>query len=103
MTKRSSFLENFGVRLVSLLVALAGIINLFSAASPALTHRFKIIRDVLPLSIIQGARVISAVAGFFLLLLAFSLWRRKYVARILAITILLLSALAHLAKGLDFE
>ncbi len=44
-----------------------------------------------------------AMAGFALLLLALSLWRRKQIGWVLTVTILAISIPTHLIKGLDYE
>jgi phosphatidylglycerol lysyltransferase len=56
-----------------------------------------------PLEVRQGSHLTAALAGFALLLLASNLWRRKRVAWILTIAVLLVSAASHLIKGLDYE
>ena len=95
--------ELFGIRLSSLLTILMGTINLLSAVQPALQNRLVLIESVLPLEVRHGSRMTSALAGFALLLLAGSLWRRKRTAWILTILLLVVSILTHLAKGLDYE
>ncbi len=102
-TKRNFHLEKWGVRISAILTFLMGIINLISAVQPALLNRLAIIEIIIPLEIRHGSRVTSALAGFALLLLASSLWRRKRVAWILTLALLVVSILAHLIKGLDFE
>ncbi|PKN87236.1 MAG: hypothetical protein CVU46_05115 [Chloroflexi bacterium HGW-Chloroflexi-8] len=95
--------EVFGVRLSALFTSLMGIINLTSAVQPALPNRFTIIEKFIPLEVLQGSRMTSALAGFALLLLAGSLWRRKRTAWFLTILLLVVSIFTHLVKGLDFE
>jgi phosphatidylglycerol lysyltransferase len=50
-----------------------------------------------------GGRLASALAGFSLILLAGSLWRRKRIGWVLTVLVLSASILVHLAKGLDYE
>lgn len=45
----------------------------------------------------------AVLAGFALLLLARGLWRRKQTAWRMALVLLILSAVVHLSKGLDYE
>ena len=94
--------EGLTVMAISFLVAFAGLINLFSASYPVFFNRQRLLHALFPILIIHGARVISVIAGFFLLILAFNLWRHKEVARTLSIVMLLISALAHLLKGFDW-
>jgi phosphatidylglycerol lysyltransferase len=96
-------LETWGVRFSALLTCLMGVINLTSAIQPALSDRLAMIQTIFPLEVLHGSRITSALAGFALLLLAGSLWRRKRSAWVLMILLLIVSILAHLIKGLDFE
>lgn len=95
--------EAWGVRFASLLTALMGLINLTSAVQPALQERLKVVAALLPLEVLHGSRLTSALAGFALLMLAGSLWRRKRVAWVVTLTLVVVSIISHLAKGLDFE
>jgi len=95
--------EAWGVHSIALLTALMGLVNLFSAIIPTLKSRLILLENVIPLEVRQGSRLASALAGFGLLILASSLWRRKRVAWLLTLVILTLSIITHLIKGLDFE
>lgn len=96
-------LERWGVHLAALLTAAMGVVNLVSAVTPALHNRMLLIRDVLPLEVRHGSRLTSALAGFAMLMLASSLWRRKRTGWLLTVALLVVSSLTHLLKGLDFE
>jgi phosphatidylglycerol lysyltransferase len=96
-------LEKWGVRISALLTFVMGIINLTSAVQPALHNRLAILETFLPLEVRHGSRVTSALAGFALLLLASSLWRRKRIAWFSTLLLLVVTLLSHLLKGLDFE
>ncbi len=91
------------MQLPALLTAVMGLVNVFSAATPALHERVAYLETVLPLLARHGSRLTNALAGFALLLLASNLWRRKRAAWLITIIILLLSAATHLLKGLDYE
>ena len=80
-----------------------GVINLISSITPALYNRFALIRTVLPLEVIHGSRLTSALAGFALFLLADSLWRRKRTGWVLTVILLVVSIVTQILKGLDFE
>lgn len=95
--------EAWGVRLASVLTFLMGLINLTSAVQPAIRDRLALIRTIVPLEVTHGSRLTSALAGFALILLAGSLWRRKRTAWLLTVILLGVSIAAHLVKGLDFE
>ncbi|MFN8381974.1 MAG: phosphatidylglycerol lysyltransferase domain-containing protein [Anaerolineales bacterium] len=91
------------VKIISLLTAAMGIVNVLSAVTPSLKERLKLLEIYSPLGVSQGGHLTSAIAGFALLILASSLWRRKHVAWILTVAILCLSIPTHLFKGLDYE
>jgi phosphatidylglycerol lysyltransferase len=95
--------NDLSVQVVAALTAIMGGINLFSAIMPALMGRVAVLERFSPVFVRHGGRIVSALAGFALLLLARQLWRRKRVAWLLTIIILLVSAVSHLLKGLDYE
>jgi len=103
LIKSRSSIEAFGVRIVALLAAGMGVVNLFSAIIPAMHNRMLIIRDIFPMEVLHGTRLAAALAGFALLLLASSLWRRKRTAWLLTVLILAASIVMNLVKGLDYE
>ena len=95
--------EIWSVRLVALLAGVMGIINVLSAVTPSLRNRVQLLEQYSPLSVAHGGHLTAALAGFALMLLAFSLWRRKRVAWLFSIVLLFVSAVAHMLKGLDYE
>jgi phosphatidylglycerol lysyltransferase len=103
MKSKFSFSEITIVKLISLLTAATGIVNVMSAVTPSLADRLKLLKEYSPLGVHNGGHLTSALAGFALLLLAISLWRRKRIAWILTVTILAISIPTHLFKGLDYE
>lgn len=92
----------WGVRAAALLTAAAGVINVISGIEPSLLSRVEEI-ELLPLVVRHGARTAVVLAGFALLVLALSLWRRKRVGWYLTMGALAVSVVAHLVKGLDYE
>jgi phosphatidylglycerol lysyltransferase len=101
-TKRAQA-EAWNVRLMAILTALMGIINLFSAATPSLAGRMEWVEKYFPLTVRHGSHLTAAMAGFGLIILSGGLWRRKHVAWLLTLVILGISILSHLVKGLDYE
>ena len=95
--------RSWGVRMAAVSTALIGAMNIFSAITPPLADRLAFIEQFTPLEVEAGGRLITALAGFALLLLGQQLWRRKRVAWLLTLIILILSAISHLLKGLDYE
>src|SRR5512143_680929 len=95
--------EATGVRVVALLTAAMGIVNVLSAVQPAMQQRLHLLEKYSPLQVAHGGHLASALAGFALLLLASGLWRRKRVAWLVTFLVLLASIVTHLLKGLDYE
>ena len=95
--------DDWIVRLMAILTALMGLVNLVSATFPALMDRLIVLEKIFPLEVRRGSHLTAALAGFALLILADSLGRRKRVAWGMTILILLISALSHILKGLDYE
>src|SRR5512141_1939900 len=93
--------EIIGIRLMALMTAAMGVINVLSAVRPSMQYRLRLLEQYSPLQVRHGGHLTSALAGFALLLLASGLWRRKRVAWLMALLVLLASAITHLLKGLD--
>jgi phosphatidylglycerol lysyltransferase len=103
MKSRFSFSETVIVHMLSWLTAAMGVINVLSAITPSLKDRLRLLEQYSPFAITTGGHLTSALAGFALLLLAVSLWRRKRVGWLLTVVILAISIPTHLLKGLDYE
>lgn len=93
----------WSLRIVSLLTAVIGVINVLSAVTPALQDRIHFLHTLFPLAVVHGGRLTAALAGFALILLAGQLRRRKKTAWYLAVIILVISAISHMVKGLDYD
>ncbi len=85
------------------LTALVGVVNVLSAVTPALPERLMWLDQVLPFELRASGRVFSAVTGFMFLTLASNLLRRKRLAWLLVVGLLMVSIVSHLLKGLDIE
>jgi len=83
--------------------ALVGVLALVSALTPELADRANLVRSVLPPGFPELARVLALSFGLALLLLSRSLARGRRRAWTLALAAVIGVAIAHLAKGLDFE
>lgn len=90
-------------RTISRLAFLAGTVNLVSAAFPAERARLSQLDEVLPGSVMSAALIVSVGAGVGLLLLAGGLRRRKRIAWVWTVLLLLGSCFSHYLKGLDIE
>ncbi len=103
MKSRFALSEENLVHLIALLTAAMGIINVLSAVTPSMKYRLRLLEQYSPFSVSTGGHLTSALAGFALLLLSVSLWRRKQLGWILTFAVLLISIPTHLLKGLDYE
>lgn len=83
--------------------AVVGVIGVVSALTPEMAGRLRIVQGVLPPGWPSAARVLTVAASLGLVWLARSLAKRRHRAWQLAVTIVVASAVAHLAKGLDVE
>ena len=83
--------------------AAAGLISIVSALTPEAAARVDLVRGVLPPGVPDAARTLSLALGFGMVFLARGLARRKRRAWLLAVALVIASAVAHLAKGLDVE
>ena len=91
------------IHIVALLTAAMGIVDVLSAVTPSIKDRIHLLEQYSPFGVSTGGHLTSALAGFALLLLSVSLWRRKQLGWMLTVSILALSIPAHLLKGLDYE
>jgi lysyl-tRNA synthetase class 2 len=83
--------------------ALAGLISIVSALTPELADRADVVRGVLPPGVPEAARTVALALGLGMIFLSRGLARRKRRAWWLAVALVVASAVAHLAKGLDVE
>src|SRR5262245_22489245 len=103
LSEKQAWTRIWEVRLIALLIAGMGLVNLLSAIIPSLRDRLALITQLSPMIIRQGGRLTAALTGFALLLLANGLWRRKQTAWLMILITLLISVISHLLKGLDYE
>jgi phosphatidylglycerol lysyltransferase len=83
-----------------------GIVNLVSAVTPNIDQRVIWLKNIFPFYINEVrhyGHLFAALTGFFLLILASNLLRRKRIAWLLTIVLLIISILSHLIKGFDYE
>ncbi len=99
----------FGVRhpatpvLLAWFATAAGLLSIISALTPEIADRVDLVRGVLPPGVPDAARTVALALGLGLVWLSRGLARRKRRAWWLAVVVVFASAIAHLAKGLDFE
>jgi lysylphosphatidylglycerol synthetase-like protein (DUF2156 family) len=90
-------------RLLAWGAALVGAIGLVSALTPEMAGRLDVVQGVLPPGWPEAARVLTVGCALGLIWLSRSLAKRRRRAWQLAVVVVVASAVAHLAKGLDFE
>jgi lysyl-tRNA synthetase class 2 len=90
-------------RLLAWSAAGVGAIGLVSALTPEMANRVQIVGGVLPPGWPEAARVLTIAFAIGLIWLSRSLAKRRRRAWQLAVVVVVASAAAHLAKGLDFE
>src|SRR4051794_12149165 len=89
--------------LLALAAAVVGAIGIASALTPEFANRYDLVKGVLPPGVPTAARVFALAFGIALVWISRSLARRRHRAWQLAVAIVVASAFAHLAKGLDVE
>ena len=98
-------LAAFGVApsLLAILAAGAGVMLLFSGATPSDPMRFLWLAAYTPLILIEISHFLSSIIGLMLVLLAFGLSRRLDAAWFAAVPMLPMAAVLALTKGFDWE
>lgn len=82
---------------------LAGVVLLFSGATPAAAGRLSLLNRILPLGIIETSHIVGSMAGAALLLLSQGLSRRLDTAYYGTASILSIGIVTSLLKGGDYE
>ncbi len=106
LTRRSQI----AVWITSLLTGLVGVVNLLSAVTPDIRERHRWFGSILPFNnaifpfqFRAGGHLFAAMTGFFLILVATNLLRRKRMAWLLTVALLIVSIPTNLLKALDWE
>ncbi len=87
----------------SLFVAAAALVSLVSAFSEPLRDRLDLIRRIVPIVVPETSAALTAIAGVALLMLARGVRRGQRRAWVATLTVLVLSAVTNLVKGVDVE
>lgn len=90
-------------RVIALMTFIGGAVLLFSGATPALVHREVLLRELVPLPVVEVSHFLGSVTGVLLLVLARGLQRRLDAAYLLTGMLLLGGAIVSILKGLDYE
>jgi phosphatidylglycerol lysyltransferase len=88
---------------IAIAVFLAGAVLLFSGATPARGSRLALLRDFVPLSVLELSHLLGSVVGVGLLIIAHGLYRRLHTAWWITIWLLCAGILLSLLKGFDYE
>lgn len=88
---------------LSFSVFLAGIVLLFSGATPTLQYRLQWIADIVPLAILESSHFANSVTGIFLLIISSAIRRRLDSAYRITCVLLAIGIFTSLAKGFDYE
>jgi phosphatidylglycerol lysyltransferase len=90
-------------RILAALTFVAGVVLLFSGATPAAAHRLALLDRFVPLGVIETSHILGSVAGALLLLLSQGLSRRLDAAYYLTTVVIAAGIVASLLKGVDYE
>ncbi len=87
---------------IAIAVFLAGAVLIFSGATPGFGNRIAMIRDVVPLPVLELSHLLGSVVGVGLLIIAHGLYRRLDTAWWLTIWLLCAGIILSLLKGFDY-
>jgi phosphatidylglycerol lysyltransferase len=93
--------DRLAPQLMGITVLLAGTVLLLSGASPVLDQRLAVIREVLPLPVLEVSHLLASLAGLGLLILSRGLFHRLDGAYWLTISLLAAAFVLSLLKGFD--
>jgi phosphatidylglycerol lysyltransferase len=95
--------ERLTPRLLAFFTFLAGVVLLFSGATPAAADRLALLDRVVPLGVIEASHFAGSLVGAALLLLSQGLARRLDAAYFLTVIAIAIGMAASLLKGVDYE
>jgi phosphatidylglycerol lysyltransferase len=98
-----TFLVAVTPQVVAFAVFLAGAVLLFSGATPAISSRLALLREFLPLPVLELSHLLGSAVGVGLLIVAHGLYRRLHTAWWITIWLLCAGILLSLLKGFDYE
>jgi phosphatidylglycerol lysyltransferase len=98
-----TFLTAVTPQAIAIAVFLAGAVLLFSGATPSIGSRLALLRNFVPLSVLEFSHLLGSVVGVGLLIIAHGLYRRLYAAWSITIYLLCAGILLSLLKGFDYE
>ncbi|MCA9236520.1 MAG: bifunctional lysylphosphatidylglycerol flippase/synthetase MprF [Planctomycetales bacterium] len=90
-------------RLLALLAFGSGVVLLLSGATPPLPDRVAVLKQIVPLAVLESGHLMGSIAGTLLLVLSSGLAKRFDSAWWTAVVLVAAGIVASLAKGLDWE
>jgi phosphatidylglycerol lysyltransferase len=88
---------------IAIAVFIAGAVLLISGATPGLGKRLELLRNFVPLPVLELSHLLGSAVGVGLLVIAHGLFKRLHTAWWLTIWLLCAGILLSLLKGFDFE
>ncbi|SFJ80606.1 bifunctional lysylphosphatidylglycerol flippase/synthetase MprF [Celeribacter neptunius] len=82
---------------------ISGVLLLLSGSLPSEGSRLELLRDVLPLPVVEFSHMTASVTGMMLIILARGLYRRLTRAWIVALVLLAAGLVTSVARGLEWE
>jgi phosphatidylglycerol lysyltransferase len=98
-----AFLNAVTPQAIAIAVFLAGAVLLFSGATPSPGDRLALLRNVVPLPVLELSHLLGSVVGVGLLIIAHGLYRRLDTAWWITVWLLCAGILLCLLKGFDYE
>jgi len=86
-------------RIASVLLMLAGVADVIVAVAPAARGRLHSVLDVLPVGVVQSASALTGLAGVAMIMMARGVRRGQRRAWIVAVSMLAVTIVSHLARG----
>jgi len=96
-------LEGIAPQVMAVTAFVAGVVLLFSGATPGSSDRISALEEWLPLPLLELSHLSSSLIGLGLTVLASALYQRVNAAYHLALLLLIGGVAASLLKGLDWE
>ena len=90
-------------RILALCTFLAGLLLLFSGATPAAEGRLALLNRFVPIGVIEASHFLASIAGTALLILSQGLARRLDAAYYLTSLVIVAGMSASMLKGFDYE
>lgn len=95
--------KNSFVNIIAATVFLSGILNITSTYFLDSTNRLTLLREYFPLELSNLSRTATVITGFFLIFVSKGLLERKKRAWLFSFTLISVSSILHIFKGLDIE